>query len=199
MPKRIAILISGRGSNMEALIKAAIPETHIALVLSNKADAKGLETAKAHGIPTALLPHKGFATREEYDAALHAILFDHKIDAICLAGFMRILSAEFVNKWPNKILNIHPSLLPAYKGTDTHRRVIEAGEKHHGCSVHFVVPEMDAGPVILQASCPVMPDDTEQSLGERVLKLEHEIYPKALALFAGGKLQVTGNKVLVKE
>ncbi len=184
---------------MQALVKAAIPGIQIALVLSNKVDAKGLETAKNHGIPTAILPQKGFANREEYDAALHAILIEHKIDAICLAGFMRILSAEFVHKWPNKILNIHPSLLPDYKGTDTHRRVLDAGEKQHGCSVHFVVPEMDAGPVILQASCPVLPDDTEQSLSERVLKLEHEIYPKALALFADGKLQVTGDKVLVKE
>ncbi len=185
--KRVAVLISGRGSNMEALIRAAEKKDYpaeISFVLSNKADAAGLQFAAKHHIKTGVINHKDFPNRDAFDAAIHAKLLEEKIDIVCLAGFMRVLTPGFVEKWNGKMINIHPSLLPLYKGLDTHKRALEAGDKFHGCTVHYVVPEMDSGPIILQAKVPVNSDDTEEILAARVLKEEHRIYPEALKLVA---------------
>lgn len=202
---RVAILISGRGSNMHALLRAVagevpdikIPNAEIALVFSNIADAKGLEIARQYNVPIEVLSHRGYKDRREYDEQVTAILQKNHIDLVCLAGFMRILSAEFCQTWENRLMNIHPSLLPDYKGLDTHKRVLEAGEKIHGCTVHFVTPGMDEGPIILQESLPVLPSDTEQSLAARILTLEHRCYPLALKLYAEGKLTVEGDRVKI--
>ncbi len=196
--KRVAILISGRGSNMSALIEAAKnPEspTEIALVLSNKAGVAGLETARQAGIATAFVDHKIFAGREEFERSMQRVLEINRIDIVCLAGFMRILSPWFVSQWPAKMLNIHPALLPSYKGLDTHARALADGVKIHGCTVHFVVPELDAGPIIAQAAVPVLDGDTEKSLSARVLEQEHAIYPMALDWLADSRLQLDGNLV----
>ena len=187
--KRVAILISGRGSNMGALIEAAKSfeyPAEIALVLSNKAEAIGLQTAKFAGIATAFVDHKIYAGREDFERSMQCVLEINRIDIVCLAGFMRLLSPWFVSQWSERMINIHPALLPAYKGLDTHARALSDGAKIHGCTVHFVVPEMDAGPVILQSAVPVLDDDTETSLGARVLAQEHVIYPQALAIVASG-------------
>jgi phosphoribosylglycinamide formyltransferase 1 len=191
--KRVAVLISGRGSNMAALIDAAeMPgyPAKIVLVLSNKADAGGLELARNVGVQTAFLSQKSFASREEFDRAMHAVLTARKIEIIALAGFMRILSPWFCEQWKGRMINIHPSLLPLYKGVDTHKRALEAGEKEHGCTVHFVTPELDDGQLILQARVPVLSHDDEKSLAARVLAQEHEIYPKALAMLADGRVKM---------
>jgi phosphoribosylglycinamide formyltransferase 1 len=190
--KRVAILISGRGSNMAALIEAATePDfpAEIALVVSNRPDAKGLEFATAHGIATAIVDHRAFASREAFEAALQAKLAEARIDIVCLAGFLRMLTASFVEPWRGRMLNIHPSLLPEFKGLDTHARALDAGAKIHGCTVHFVVPELDSGPIILQARVPVVEGDDADSLAERVLAAEHRIYPAALKLVAEGKVK----------
>jgi phosphoribosylglycinamide formyltransferase 1 len=191
--KTVAVLISGRGSNMAALIEAAeMPDypARIALVLSNQADAGGLEIARNAGVQTAFLSQKSFATREEFDRAVHAVLIARKIEIVALAGFMRILSPWFCEQWKGRMINIHPSLLPLYKGVDTHKRVLAAGDKEHGCTVHFVTPELDDGQTILQARVPVLSHDDETSLAARVLAQEHEIYPKALALVADGRVKM---------
>jgi phosphoribosylglycinamide formyltransferase-1 len=189
--KRTAILISGRGSNMTALIEAAKDPTYpaeIVLVLSNIPDAGGLQIAKAAGIETVVIDHKQFGKdRPAFEAAMQSALERHKIEIVCLAGFMRILTAGFVEKWRGRMLNIHPALLPAFKGLDTHKRALEAKVKQHGATVHFVVPEMDSGPVILQGAVEVRPDDTEVSLAARVLTVEHRIYPEALKMLAEGR------------
>jgi phosphoribosylglycinamide formyltransferase 1 len=185
--RRTAILISGRGSNMAALIAAArAPDfpAEIALVLSNKSAAAGLALAKQAGIATAAVDHKIYAGRDEFEGSMQAVLDINRIELICLAGFMRILSAPFVTRWRGRIINIHPSLLPAFRGLDTHARAIAAGAKLHGCTVHFVEPELDAGPVIAQAAIPVHDDDTPDSLAARVLAEEHKLYPAALARVA---------------
>ena len=189
--KRVAILISGRGSNMAALIEAAKAKDYpaeIALVVSNRPDAAGLAIAAQHGVATAVIDHKKFATRELSDAALDDALTGARIEIVCLAGFLRLLTTPFVQKWRGRMLNIHPSLLPAFKGLDTHARALAAGAKTHGCTVHFVVPELDSGPIILQESVPVLPNDNEQTLAARVLAVEHRIYPAALKLLAEGKV-----------
>jgi phosphoribosylglycinamide formyltransferase-1 len=189
--KRVAVLISGRGSNMAALIKAAKAKDYpaeIALVVSNRPDAAGLAIAAQHGVATAVIDHKKFATRELFDAALDEALTGARIEIVCLAGFLRLLTTPFVEKWRGRMLNVHPSLLPAFKGLDTHARVLAAGAKTHGCTVHFVVPELDSGTIILQESVPVLPDDSEQTLAARVLAVEHRIYPAALKLLAEGKV-----------
>jgi phosphoribosylglycinamide formyltransferase 1 len=189
---RTAILISGRGSNMAALIAAArAPDfpAEIALVLSNKSAAAGLALAKQAGIATAAVDHKIYAGRDEFEGSMQAVLDINRIDLICLAGFMRILSAPFVTRWRGRIINIHPSLLPAFRGLDTHARAIAAGVKLHGCSVHFVEPELDSGPVIAQATIRVRDDDTPESLGARVLAEEHKLYPAALARVAADLAQ----------
>jgi phosphoribosylglycinamide formyltransferase-1 len=189
--KRVAILISGRGSNMEALIQAAkdpnYPAT-IELVLSNEPAAEGLRRAAAAGVRTAVADHKKFGKdREAFERALQAELEAHRIELVCLAGFMRLLTPWFVRQWQGRLINIHPALLPAFKGLDTHARALAAGAKEHGATVHFVVPEMDSGPVIIQAAVPVLPGDSEATLAARVLEVEHRIYPEALRLVAEGR------------
>lgn len=191
--KRVAILISGRGSNMRALIEAAnAPDypAQIVLVLSNIADAGGLKFARERGIPTEVVDYKRYPSREAFDRAMDEKLAAASVELVALAGFMRLLSKEFVKKWPGRMINIHPSLLPAYKGLHTHRRAIEAGETFAGCTVHFVTPELDDGPTILQAKVPVLPGDSEETLAARVLVEEHKIYPEALRLVAEGKATI---------
>jgi len=181
--KRVAILISGRGSNMAALIDAAKDPAYpaqIVLVLSNRPDAGGIDIAHKAGIETAVVDHKEFRDRETFEHAIQKVLEAHRIDIVCLAGFMRLLTPWLIARWEGRMLNIHPALLPAFKGLDTHERAIAAGVKAHGATVHFVVPEMDSGPIIEQASVPVLADDTPATLAARVLKVEHEIYPRAL-------------------
>lgn len=203
--KRVAVLISGRGSNMAALIEAAkTPDypAEIVLVLSNIADAGGLDTARNAGIETAVVDHKAFGKdrtldRAAFDRAMQAVLLAHNIDLVCLAGFMRLLTPEFVGQWTERMLNIHPALLPSFKGLDTHRRAIEAGATVHGATVHFVVPEMDAGPIIMQGAVVVRADDTEAALAARVLKVEHRIYPAALRLVAEGRVRVVDGICLI--
>ncbi len=192
---RTAILISGRGSNMAALIAAArAPDfpAEIALVLSNRSEAQGLALAKQAGVATAAVDHKIYAGRDEFEASMQALLDIHRIELICLAGFMRILSARFVNRWRGRIINIHPSLLPAFRGLDTHARALAAGVKVHGCTVHFVESELDSGPIIAQASVEVRDDDTPETLGARVLAREHLLYPAALALVAASRAPLNG-------
>jgi phosphoribosylglycinamide formyltransferase-1 len=187
--KRVAVLISGRGSNLGALMDAADASYKIILVLSNIEGAGGLERARAAGIPTQVIPHAG-KTREAFDAEMDAALRAAGAELVVLAGFMRILSDGFVRGWEGRLINIHPSLLPAYKGTKVHERVIEAKEALSGASVHFVVPELDAGPVIAQASVPVHPSDTPQTLADRILAVEHQLYPEALKLLARGEVKL---------
>jgi phosphoribosylglycinamide formyltransferase 1 len=199
--KRVAVLISGRGSNMAALIEAAkdkkIP-AEIVLVASNKPDAGGLATARAAGIATEIIDHAAFGKdRVAFERALQAALEKHRIDLVCLAGFMRLLSAGFVKQWQDRLLNIHPALLPAFKGLDTHKRAIEAGAKIHGASVHFVVAEMDSGPIIAQGVVAVHANDTEAALAARVLAVEHRIYPLALKLVAEGRVRVIDGRCLI--
>jgi phosphoribosylglycinamide formyltransferase-1 len=195
--KRVAILISGRGSNMVALIEAAKEPAYpaeIALVLSNDPAAAGLERAAQAGIATAVVDHKRFGKeRVAFERALQAELEKRRIELVCLAGFMRLLTPWFVRQWEGRLLNIHPALLPAFKGLDTHARALAAGVKEHGATVHFVVPEMDSGPIIAQASVPVLPNDTEATLAARVLAVEHRIYPEALRLVAEGRVTQPGS------
>jgi phosphoribosylglycinamide formyltransferase-1 len=178
-PKKIIILISGRGSNMQALLDAKLP-CNISAVISNRADAQGLEIAKARGIPTAVVPHKDYADRTAFDAALADTIDQHSPDVIVLAGFMRILTGGFVERYRGRLINIHPSLLPAYPGIDTHQRALQDGIKIHGCTVHFVTADLDHGPIIIQAAVPVLREDTPQTLAARVLHEEHRIYPQAI-------------------
>ncbi len=195
---RTAILISGEGSNMQALIKAAkAPEypAEIALVISNRPAAKGLELARGANIPAIAIDHKQFASRDAFDDALNQALKDAEIDLICMAGFMRLLGKAFINEWHNRQINIHPSLLPAFKGLNTHQRAIEQGVKIAGCTVHYVRHDMDAGPIIAQAPVPVKPDDTSQTLKTRVQKAEHILYPKALKAIAEGSIKISGDNL----
>jgi len=194
-----AVLISGRGSNMDALIEATRAKdfpAEIALILSNRPDAPGLARAKALGIPTAAVDHKIYAGREEFERSMQIVLETHKIEFICLAGFLRMLTPWFVGLWSGRMLNIHPALLPAYRGLHTHERALHDGVKIHGCTVHFVVPQMDEGPIVAQAALPVLDDDTPESLSARVLELEHKIYPLALRLVASGAVRIEGNRVV---
>jgi phosphoribosylglycinamide formyltransferase 1 len=191
--KRVAILISGRGSNMAALIEAAkAPDypAEIALVVSNRPEAGGLALARATGVATAVLDHKPFGKdRAAFDAALQAILDQHRVDLICLGGFMRLFTAQFTRAWYGRMLNIHPSLLPAFPGLDPHGQALRAGAKTSGATVHFVIPETDAGPIVMQESVPVYPDDTPDTLAARVLEVEHRIYPAALRDLAEGRVK----------
>ncbi|MGA8818507.1 MAG: phosphoribosylglycinamide formyltransferase [Xanthobacteraceae bacterium] len=188
---RVAVLISGRGSNMVALIEAAKAIDYpaaIVLVISNNPDAAGLSYAREAGIATAIVDHRPFKeNRAAFEQALNAQLEAQRIDLVCLAGFMRLLTPDFVARWSGRMLNIHPALLPQFKGLDTHRRALDAGVREHGATVHFVVPEMDSGPIVLQASVPVRNGDTEESLAQRVLEVEHRIYPQALRIVAEGR------------
>jgi formyltetrahydrofolate-dependent phosphoribosylglycinamide formyltransferase len=188
--KRVAILISGRGSNMVALIEAARAADYpaeIVGVFSNKADAPGLAYAQAAGIPTAVRSHKDFATREAFDAEIDAILAGWRTDIVCLAGFMRILSTGFAAKWTGRMLNIHPSLLPLFKGLHPQQQALDAGVTESGCTVHWVIPALDNGPAILRHTVPVLPGDTEATLSARILAEEHKAYPEALRLVATGE------------
>ncbi len=195
--KRVAVLISGRGSNMVALIEAAKAQDYpaeIVLVVSNRPDASGLARARQAGIATAIVDHRAFGEdREAFERALDGELQAHRIDLLCLAGFMRLLTPWFVTRWSGRMLNIHPALLPQFKGLHTHRRAIAAGVKRHGATVHFVVPEMDAGPIVVQDSVPVVEGDTEETLAERVLEVEHRIYPQALRLVAEGQVTLASS------
>jgi len=186
--KRVAILISGRGSNMAALIeaaKAADYPAEIVLVISNRPDAAGLARARAEGISTAVIDHTRYGKdREAFERALHAELEAHRIDLVCLAGFMRLLSPWLVERWHGRMINIHPALLPAFKGLDTHRRALQARAEKHGATVHLVVPDVDSGPILLQESVPIFANDTEETLAARVLEVEHRIYPQALRRLA---------------
>jgi phosphoribosylglycinamide formyltransferase-1 len=199
--KRVAILISGRGSNMAALIAAAHePDfpAEIALVASNRPEAAGLARATAEGIATCVVDHKQFGNdREAFEAALDAELARRAVDLVCLAGFMRLLSPWLIERWRNRMLNVHPSLLPAFKGLDTHARALAAGVRLHGASVHIVVPEMDSGPVVAQAALAVRDDDTVGTLAARVLTLEHRIYPMALRLMAEERVHVVDGRCLI--
>jgi phosphoribosylglycinamide formyltransferase-1 len=196
MKRRVAILISGRGSNMAALIKAAAAEDYpaeIAVVVSNRADALGLERAKASGIPAVVVESKPYGKdRAAFEAALQAVLDQHKIELICLGGFMRLFTGEFTRRWYGKMLNIHPSLLPCFPGLDPHGQALRAGVKISGATVHFVIPETDAGPILMQGAVGVSDHDTAETLSERILEVEHRIYPDALRLLASGAVQLDG-------
>ena len=199
--KRVGILISGRGSNMMSLIEAcnrADFPAEIAVVVSNRPDAAGLARAAEAGIKTVAIDHKLFASRVPFEMKLHQTLLDHGVDLICNAGFMRMLTGGFVDRWRDRQLNIHPSLLPALPGLDTHSRALDQGLMIHGCTVHFVRLEMDSGPIIAQAAVPVLHDDTAETLGARVLRQEHVLYPHALALVAGGHVLVNGDRAIVR-
>ena len=197
--KRVAVLISGRGSNMTALIKAAAAKNYpadVALVVSNRADAAGLAHPRKAGIATAVIDHRQFGdNREAFERALDNELRKHRIEIICLAGFMRLLTPWFITRWRGSILNIHPALLPDFKGLHTHRRALQAGVKRHGATVHFVVEETDAGPIISQQSVPVLEGDSEETLAARVLAIEHRIYPEALRLVAEGRAKFDSGKL----
>ncbi len=197
---RVVILISGRGSNMQALLEADYPdsaEVEFACVISNKASAPGLSIAAARGVRTEVLEHPAFPDRASFDAALAERIDAHRPDLVVLAGFMRVLSEEFVLHYENRLINVHPALLPAFPGLDTHARALAAGVKVHGCTVHFVTPEVDAGPIIAQAAVPVLADDTPQALAERVLRQEHRVYPLVLGWLAQGRLRLRENGTFV--
>jgi len=196
--KSIVILISGRGSNMEALLDARLP-ARIAAVISNNPQARGLGTAQARGIATAVVDHRAFPDRTAFDAALAAEIDRHRPDLVVLAGFMRILTEPFIARYRGRLINIHPSLLPTFTGLDTHRRALAAGVQIHGCTVHFVAPEVDSGPIIAQAAVPVLPGDTEEQLAARVLAEEHRIFPQAVRWFIEGKLKLEDGRVRIDD
>ena len=198
---RITVLISGRGSNMAAVIDACIGgriEGAVTHVISNRPDAAGLDIARSHGIATSVADHRTFASRELFDAALAGAIDQGEPDVIVLAGFMRILGADFVRRYEGRMLNIHPSLLPAYPGTDTHRRALADGATRHGCTVHFVTPAVDGGPIIAQAEVPVMPDDDAASLAARVLEKEHRLLPEVVGWFCDGRVSIANGRVQVR-
>ena len=190
--KSIVILISGRGSNLQAMLEGGLP-CRIAAVISNRADAGGLKIAQAHGIPTAIIEHRDYADRDSFDAALAGLIDTFRPDFVALAGFMRILTADFVARYRGRLVNIHPSLLPAYGGLHTHARALQDGVKIHGCTVHFVTPDLDHGPIIIQAAVPVLCSDTEQTLAARVLHEEHRIYPQAIRWLCAGQIELRDN------
>ena len=201
MNKRIGVLLSGRGSNFEALADSIaagrIPNSEIAIVISNKPDALGLERARSRGITARAVPSKGLQ-REEYDRQVVAILQEYKVDLICLAGYMRLLSPYFVAAFPQRILNIHPSLLPSFPGLESQKQALDYGVKFAGCTVHFVDENLDAGPIVLQATVPVHDEDDEHSLSERILREEHRIYTEAVKIILGGQFIIVGRRVLAK-
>ena len=188
-------LISGRGSNMQALVEAGLP---VAAVISNRADAMGLEYARGRGIATAVISHRDYATREDFDRALAQVVDGYAPDLVALAGFMRILTEDFVVRYQGRMLNIHPSLLPAFPGLDTHARALAAGVKVHGCTVHFVTPQLDHGPIVIQAAVPVLPQDDASILAARVLAQEHRIYARAARWFLEGRLVIENGVVRVE-
>jgi phosphoribosylglycinamide formyltransferase 1 len=201
MKKRIGVLLSGRGSNFEALAESVsagrLPNAEIAVVISNQPDATGLKKAEARGIPARMIPSKGLQ-REAYDRQVAAILQEYKVDLICLAGYMRLLSPYFVAAFPQKILNIHPSLLPSFPGLEAQKQALDHGVKFAGCTVHFVDENLDAGPIILQAVVPVLDNDDEHTLSERILKEEHRIYSEAARIVLEGKYRIEGRRVILE-
>lgn len=195
---KVAVLISGRGSNLLSLLEScAAPRSpaRIALVISNRADALGLEHAEKAGVASLVIDHKTFADRDSFDAALDHALRSAGIELVCLAGFMRLLTPGFVTSWQGRLINIHPSLLPSFKGMHTHRQALAAGVRIHGCTVHFVTADLDAGPIIAQAAVPVAAGDDEASLASRVLEAEHHLYPLALSMLASGRARLDGDRV----
>ncbi len=194
---KLIVLISGRGSNLKAIVEQADPLIDLQLVISNRPQAEGLIWAHQKGIPTAVIDHSQYPNRDTFDQALQTKIDHCQPDLIALAGFMRILSPQFVSHYRGRLINIHPSLLPAFKGLHTHQRVLEAKQREHGATVHFVTEELDGGPIILQAKVPVLPEDTEEQLATRVLQQEHRIYPQAIHWFAEGKIQLRGNQVWI--
>ncbi len=196
--RRVGVLISGRGSNMMALIEAARDADYpadIVCVVSNRPEAEGLKLAAALGIATKVIDHKAYASREDFEAALDDYLRSQRLDFLALAGFMRVLSAGFIAAWRDRAINIHPSLLPAYRGLNTHERALADGAKEHGCTVHAVRAELDNGPIIAQARVPVLPGDNAETLAARVLAEEHRLYPQVLALLASGRIRIEGDQV----
>jgi phosphoribosylglycinamide formyltransferase-1 len=201
MARRTAVLISGGGSNLQALLDSTRQpgaSAEIVLVVSNRADAYGLERARRAGVAIEVVPHRDYPDRERFDAAIDRLLRANSIELVCLAGFMRLLGPAFVDGWRDRLLNIHPSLLPAYRGLHPHERAIADGVRVAGCTVHMVRAEMDAGPIIVQGVAPVLADDTPGALASRVLELEHRCYPRALELVASGRTQVVGERVVVE-
>ena len=200
MNKRIGVLLSGRGSNFEALAESVaagrIPNAEIAIVVSNREGAPGIERAKARGIATRAIPSKGLE-REVYDRQVVAVLNEYKVDLVCLAGYMRLLSPYFVASFPNRILNIHPSLLPSFPGLESQRQALEYGVKFAGCTVHFVDENLDAGPIVLQAAVPVADGDTEATLSENILREEHRIYTEAVRVVLEGRFKIEGRRVIL--
>lgn len=196
--KKIVILISGRGSNMEAIIRAQIPGAEVSAVIANRPDAEGLAFAVDQGIVTQVVDHKAYPSREAFDAALADAIDAHRPDLVVLAGFMRVLTDAFVTRYAGRLFNIHPSLLPSFPGLHTHRKALEAGVRVHGATVHFVTPTLDCGPVVIQATVPVLPGDDEAALARRVLEQEHRIYPQAVRWFVDGRLTLTDGRVLVQ-
>jgi phosphoribosylglycinamide formyltransferase-1 len=194
--KRLVILISGRGSNMAAILHARLPVT-VAAVISNEPGAHGLAMAQHRGIPTAVVPHRAFAAREDFDAALAMEINRHAPDLVVLAGFMRVLTEEFVMRYTGRMINIHPSLLPSFPGLHTHRRALQAGVRIHGCSVHFVTPGVDSGPIIIQAAVPVLANDDEDTLAARVLAEEHRIFPQAIRWWCDGRVKLGAEGAVV--
>lgn len=198
---RAAILISGRGSNMKALVAASLKPNagfDIPIVISNRPEAEGLHFAGASGIKTIVIDHQAYADREAFDAELDETLRETEVDLVCLAGFMRILTTEFVERWRDRLINIHPSLLPAFKGLKTHERALAAGVLVHGCTVHLVRPNLDTGPILVQGVVSVSQDDTADTLASRVLAIEHQCYPLALDLIASNDVSIEGDKVKIK-
>jgi phosphoribosylglycinamide formyltransferase-1 len=201
LPLRLGVLVSGRGSNLQAIIDAIEAKklaAQIRVVVSDQAEAYALERARGHGISTQTLQAKAYPSREDFDRAVIQCLRDHEVELVCLAGFMRILSPHFIQEYRHRIINIHPALLPSFPGLHVQRKALEYGVKFSGCTVHFVDEGMDTGPILIQAVVPVLDEDTEDSLAARILRLEHQIYPRAIQLLAEGRLQIAGRRVLCK-
>jgi len=199
---RLAVMISGSGTNLQALIDACADAdfpAEIQIVISNRPDAKGLERAVNAGIKTALFDHKAYEDRESFEDAIHECLKENNTQLVCLAGFMRILNPEFVNRWRDRMINIHPSLLPSYKGLHTHARAIEDGVRFGGCTIHYVRPEMDNGPILMQTAVPIAADETPDSLASKILAYEHQMYPAAVRMIAENRVRVSGNKVIFSD
>lgn len=199
---RLGVMISGSGTNLQALIDACTAADYpaqIQVVISNRPDVRGLDRAAQAGLTAVTIDHKDFDDKESFEDAVHQCLSDHDVELVCLAGFMRLLTSTFVNRWRDRLINIHPSLLPSYKGLHTHARALEDGVRFHGCTIHYVRPEMDNGPIIMQAAIPIATDETEESLIAKTLTYEHKMYPAAVRLIAEGKVRVAGNKVAFKD
>lgn len=199
---RLAVMISGSGTNLQALIDACSEPDYpaeIKVVISNRPAAKGLDRARSAGIKAIAIDHKEFENRETFEDAIHECLKEHDTQLVCLAGFMRILNADFVNRWRDRMINIHPSLLPSYKGLHTHERAIEDGVRFGGCTIHYVRPEMDNGPILMQAAVPISADETPETLAGKILIYEHRMYPEAVRMIAEGRARVSGNKVVFKD